>query len=168
MKTYENDAEKFDVKEIAHLMRCFLIYIQIILTFIDTTSREWFNATFMFYVNRFLFFSIIYIWDSVKNWHLIVHAFRIASNVQNSSLWKTLNKIIENRILIQKKKQSQTLKSVEATSRRSQTCNRYNVEFECHFNYRYQHSCFICEIDNYFSSQCSSDREQMWSREDSS
>jgi hypothetical protein len=27
MKTYENDAEKFDVKEIAHLMRCFLIYI---------------------------------------------------------------------------------------------------------------------------------------------
>jgi hypothetical protein len=25
MKTYENDAEKFDVKEIAHLMRCFLI-----------------------------------------------------------------------------------------------------------------------------------------------
>jgi hypothetical protein len=27
MKIYENDAEKFDVKEVAHLMRCFLIYI---------------------------------------------------------------------------------------------------------------------------------------------
>jgi hypothetical protein len=61
MKTYENDAEKFDVKEIEHLMRCFLIYIQIILTFIDATSRERLNATFMFYVNRLLFFSIIYI-----------------------------------------------------------------------------------------------------------
>jgi hypothetical protein len=61
MKTYENDAEKFDVKEIAHLMRCFLIYIQIILTFVDATNRERLNATFMFYVNRFLFFSIIYI-----------------------------------------------------------------------------------------------------------
>jgi hypothetical protein len=61
MKTYENDAEKFDVKEVAHLMRCFLIYIQIILTFVDATSRERLNATFMFYVNRLLFFSIIYI-----------------------------------------------------------------------------------------------------------
>jgi hypothetical protein len=27
MKTYENDAEKFNVKEVAHLMCCFLIYI---------------------------------------------------------------------------------------------------------------------------------------------
>jgi hypothetical protein len=61
MKTYENDAEKFDVKEIAHLMRCFLIYIQIIFTFVDSTSRERLNATFMFYVNKLLFFSIIYI-----------------------------------------------------------------------------------------------------------
>jgi hypothetical protein len=88
--------------------------------------------------------------------------------VQNSFLWETSDKIIENCILIKKKKQSQTSKSVETTSRFSQMCNRYNVEFECHLNFRYRHACFICEIENHFSSQCSSDREQMWSREDSS
>jgi hypothetical protein len=115
-----------------------------------------------------LFFSIIYIWNSVRSWHLVVHAFRIAQNVQNSSLWETSDKIIENRILIKKKKQSQTSKSVEAISYLSQTCNRYNVKFECHFNCRYRHACFICEIENHFSSQCSSDREQMWDRENSS
>jgi hypothetical protein len=27
MKTYEDDAEKSDIKKITHLMRCFLIYI---------------------------------------------------------------------------------------------------------------------------------------------
>jgi hypothetical protein len=83
MKTYEDDAEKSDIKRITHLMRCFLIYIQIILIFIDSTNRERFNSAFMFYVNKFLFFSIIYIWESVKNWHFIIHAFRIAQNVQN-------------------------------------------------------------------------------------
>jgi hypothetical protein len=136
--------------------------------FVDSTSRERLNATFMFYVNKLLFFSIIYIWDSIKSWHLVVHAFRIAQNVQNSSLWETLDRIIENRILIKKKRQSQTSKSVETTSRFSQTCNRYNFEFECHFNCRYRHACFICEIESHFFSQCSSDREQMWSRKDSS
>jgi hypothetical protein len=40
MKTYEDDAEKSDVKKITHLMRCFLIYIQIIFIFIDSTNRE--------------------------------------------------------------------------------------------------------------------------------
>jgi hypothetical protein len=61
MKTYEDDAEKSDVKKVTHLMRCFLIYIQIILIFVDSTSRERLNFAFMFYVNRFLFLSIIYI-----------------------------------------------------------------------------------------------------------
>jgi hypothetical protein len=88
--------------------------------------------------------------------------------VQNSFLWETSDKIIENRILIKKNKQSQTSKSVETMSCFSQICNRYNVEFECHFNYKYRHACFICEIENHFSSQCLSDREQMWSRENSS
>jgi hypothetical protein len=67
MKTYENDAKKSNVKKITHLMRCFLIYIQIILIFIDSTSRERLNSAFMFYVNKFLSFSIIYIWESIIN-----------------------------------------------------------------------------------------------------
>jgi hypothetical protein len=61
MKTYEDDAEKSDVKRITHLMRCFLIYIQIIRIFIDSTNRERLHSAFMFYVNKFLSFSIIYI-----------------------------------------------------------------------------------------------------------
>jgi hypothetical protein len=78
MKTYEDDAEKSDVKKITHLMRYFLIYIQIILIFVDSISRERLNSAFMFYVNKFLSFSIIYIWESVRSWHFIIHAFKIA------------------------------------------------------------------------------------------
>jgi hypothetical protein len=61
IKTYKDDAEKSNVKKITHLMRCFLIYIQIILIFVDSINRERLNFAFMFYVNKFLFFSIIYI-----------------------------------------------------------------------------------------------------------
>jgi hypothetical protein len=61
MKTYEDDIEKSDVKKITYLMRCFLIYIQIILIFINSINRERLNSAFMFYVNKFLSFSIIYI-----------------------------------------------------------------------------------------------------------
>jgi hypothetical protein len=78
MKTYEDDTEKSNVKKITHLMRCFLIYIQIILIFVDSTSHERFNSALIFYVNKFLSFSILYIWESVKSWHFIIHALRIA------------------------------------------------------------------------------------------
>jgi hypothetical protein len=160
MKTYEDDAEKSDVKKITYLMRCFLIYIQIILIFIDSTSRERLNSAFMFYVNKFLSFSIIYIWESVRSWHFIIHAFRIAQKMQNLTLWETSNRIIENCILIKREKQSQALKSFDATSRLLlQTCNWYNVEFECYLNCRYRHACLICEIENHLALQCSIERE---------
>jgi hypothetical protein len=54
------------------------------------------------------------------------------------------------------------------TSRLSlQTCNRYNVEFECYLNCRYRHACFICEIENHLALQCSIERKQSLSREES-
>jgi hypothetical protein len=122
----------------------------------------------MFYVNKFLSFSIIYIWESVRSWHFVIHAFRIAQNVQNLTLWETSNKTMENRILIKRKKQSQASKSFDATSRSLlQTCNRYNVEFECYFNYRYRHACLICEIENHLALQCSIERKQSLNREES-
>jgi hypothetical protein len=122
----------------------------------------------MFYVNRFFSFSIIYIWELVKSWHFVIHVFRIAQNVQNLILWKISNRIIKNRILIKRKKQSQALKSFNATSRSFlQTCNRYNVEIECYLNFRYRHACFICEIENHLALQCSIKREQSLSREES-
>jgi hypothetical protein len=86
VETYEDDAEESDVKGATHLMRCFLIYIQIILTFVDSASRERLNSAFMFYVDRFLSFSIIYTWESVRSWHFVVHASRIAQNVQDPTL----------------------------------------------------------------------------------
>jgi hypothetical protein len=83
MKIYKNDVKKFDIKKITHLIRCFLIYIQIILIFVDSLSRERLNSSFMFYVNKFFFFSIIYIWELVRSWHFVVHAFWIVQNVQD-------------------------------------------------------------------------------------
>jgi hypothetical protein len=122
----------------------------------------------MFYVNKFLFFSIIYIWKSIKSWYFIIHAFKIAQNVQNFILWETSNKIIENRILIKKEKQSQASKFFNAMNRSFlQTCNRYNIEFECYFNCKYQHACLICEIESHFALQYSIKREQSLSREKS-
>jgi hypothetical protein len=103
LKTYENDVEKFDIQKITHLIRCFHIYIQIILIFVDSLSCERLSFTFMLYVNKFLF-SIIYIWEFIKSWHFIIHTFRIAQNVQNFIFWETSNKIIESRILIKREK----------------------------------------------------------------
>jgi hypothetical protein len=68
--------------------------------------------------------------------------------------------------LIKREKQSQASKSFNATSRLFlQTCNRYNVEFECYLNCKYRHACLICEIENHLALQCSIEREQSLSRE---
>ena len=77
LEAREEDALSAELKGISHLIRCFLIYMGILLHFTHDSLEKRLRIGMLAYVERLWSWSSTYTFDSVRQYHFLFHSLRI-------------------------------------------------------------------------------------------
>lgn len=103
LTTHKDDSTTREVKSITQLVRCFLLYGQIMIHFASLTVQLELSATLAAYVNRLLGYSMFYTWKTLFLFHFHFHRARIAMGIYNFLEWKMPNTDLETNCLVKKR-----------------------------------------------------------------
>lgn len=106
--TLEEDALLSEVKGPAHLIRCFLLYCTVLLHFTPFGIRYDLTIGLHAYLGRFLGFTLLYTWDSVKSFHFIFHRARMSEGIADGMGWSRANTHLKSLHLVRKISTSDT------------------------------------------------------------
>ena len=99
LEAREEDALSAELKGISHLIRCFLIYMGILLHFTHDSLEKRLRIGMLAYVERLWSWSSTYTFDSVRQYHFLFHSLRIWQGIDNGSLWEQGNSDLKARTL---------------------------------------------------------------------
>ena len=102
LATHEDDSTAGEAKSITQLLRCFLLYGQIIIHFAPLTVQLELSIALAAYVDRLLGHSMVYTWETLRLFHFHFHRARIAMGVYDPLGWKTPNTDLETNCLMKK------------------------------------------------------------------
>ena len=102
LATHEDDSTAGEAKSITQLLRCFLLYGQIIIHFAALSVQLELSAALAAYVDRLLGHSMFYTWETLRLFHFHFHRARIAMGVYDPLGWKTPNTDLETNCLMKK------------------------------------------------------------------
>ena len=102
LATHEDDSTAGEAKSITQLLRCFLLYEQIIIHFAPPTVQLELSTALAAYVDLLLGHSTVYTWETLGLFHFHFHRARIAMGVYDPLGWKTPNTDLETNCLMKK------------------------------------------------------------------
>ena len=101
----------------------------------------------MIYQTRLISFSQTYIWDSIREFHLIFHQTQIITGVDDVMSWQVVDCDLKTHILKHRplivKASSSTLKSASVTVS-FRVCFKYNNSQKCWPDCYFHHVCAFC------------------------
>lgn len=89
LATCKNNSVVTEAKSVTQLLRCFLLYDQIILHFTPITVQFKLQSGLAMYVNWLLSHFIVYTWETVRLFHFYFYQTKIAIGIYNPESWKT-------------------------------------------------------------------------------
>ncbi len=81
LATHEDDFTTSEAKCVAQLLRCLLLYRQIIIHFSPLLVQLELSAALATYIYRLLGHSMFYTWETLRHFHFYFHQTRIAMGV---------------------------------------------------------------------------------------
>lgn len=163
----KEDALSAELKGIAHLIRCFLIYTGILLHFTHNSLEKSLCIGMLAYVERLWNWSNTYTFDSIRQYHFLFHSLRIWRGIDDGSLWEQSDSDLKDRTLrvkpqseytttikrpyISGQGQFQTGSNMQMTNqinpatRGNLTCHRWNGGIDCfEGSCKFKHLCDVC------------------------
>ncbi|MCJ1467793.1 hypothetical protein MMC07_006418 [Pseudocyphellaria aurata] len=95
----EEDALIGDLEGLYHLIRCFLIYINILVHFTPEPLQNTLWIGMLAYVEQLWSFSDTCTSESVRQYHFIFHSIRIRNGIDDGALWGQVDSNLERRTL---------------------------------------------------------------------
>ena len=146
--TNEDDASYTDIKGFIHLLRCLVIYWDVMRYFAHPSLKDSLSHAFTLYHDRLLMFYNWYSWESVLQYHLAFHRSIWNRGIDDPALWTRHEPNLESIFLIKRDKPLNNPKVSDngrssSTGTRPYPCNRFNAGKECK-DCKYQHVCSTC------------------------
>lgn len=107
----EEDALLGKLKELSHLIQCFLIYTNIFVHFTPEPLQQSLWIGMLTYVKQLWSFSSTSTFESVQQYHFLFHSMRIRRGIDNGALWGQSDSSLERKVLRQKPQPDYTPKS---------------------------------------------------------
>ena len=98
----EEDALASDARGITHLLRAFLIYCQIVIHIAHAGTQMELQAAMHVYIDQLLGWSLLYTFESIRQFHFGFHKSRLVEGVDDPRGWRTPNRGSEERNLRRK------------------------------------------------------------------
>lgn len=95
----EEDAVQGEVKGLSHLIRCFLIYMNILLHFTHQSMKESLQIGMLAYVEQLWSYSGSSTFESIRQYHFLFHFLRIQEGINDGALWGHGNTSLERKTL---------------------------------------------------------------------
>lgn len=99
LEARKEDALSGELKGLPHLIRCFLIYMSILLHFTHDSLQKLLRIGMLAYVEQLWIFSGAYTFDSIKIYHMAFHTFRIRQGIDDGALWEQIDSNLERRTM---------------------------------------------------------------------
>lgn len=181
LEAREEDALSGELKGLPHLIRCFLIYMSILLHFTHESLEKPLRIGMLAYVEQLWIFSGTYTFDSIKIYHMAFHTLRIRRGIDDGALWERIDSNLERRTM--RLKQQSAEFTATSTAKRfnpgpysgtsqasssaftpgqfnqpypngSSTCHRWNSGTDCYqATCKFRHVCAICN-GNHRAREC--------------
>lgn len=95
----EEDAVLGELKGLSHLIRCFLIYTNILVHFAQESLQKSLWIGMLAYVEQLWSFSSTSTFESVRQYHFLFHSMRIRRGIDDGALWGQGDSNLERRTL---------------------------------------------------------------------
>ena len=148
--TDEDDASYTDIKGFSHLLRCLIIYYDVMRYFAHPSIKDNLSHAFTIYLDRLLTFYNYYTWESVLQYHLAFHRSTWNRGIDDPALWTRQEINLESMFLIKRDKPRNNPKGSDNgrspasnTGMKPYLCNCFNAGRKCK-DCKYQHICSIC------------------------
>ena len=96
-----DDAAPADTKSMTHLIRCLLVYCQVLIELTLDSIKLPLQAALATYQDHLLDYSQYYIFESVRSYHFQFHERRIATMIDDPRAWATPDSDLHTRTLVQ-------------------------------------------------------------------
>lgn len=99
LEAREEDALSAELKGLPHLIRCFLIYMSILLHFTHNSLKELLRIGMLAYVEHLWGWTNTYSFESIRQYHFLFHSLRIRRGIDDGPLWKKIDENLKSRTL---------------------------------------------------------------------
>ena len=159
-----DDDETFvvDLKDLAHLIKCFEIYCQIVIEFAHIVTRFELQKTLIMYRIRLITLVINYTFKFLLFFHKTFVYARICEDQDDSEIWRLIDKQLEDPHLVRRVKNNflktkTFIYSLDDKKRLVKVfvdyCRRFNNDLKCE-EYNYKYVCVICQSSNHEQKKC--------------
>lgn len=124
----DDDVLVVDLKSLAHLIRCFEVYCQIIIEFAHVVTRSKLQKVLIMYRIQLITLVINHIFESLLFFHKTFVYARICESQNDLEIWKLIDKQLENTHLMRRIKKS-FLKSKTSLYSSTTNKNRFSRQF---------------------------------------
>lgn len=98
-KARKEDAVQGEVKGLSHLIRCFLIYMNILLYFTQQSMKKPLCIGMLAYIEQLWSFSSSGTFELIRQYHFLFHSLRIREGIDNGALWEHGDTSLERKTL---------------------------------------------------------------------
>ena len=95
----EEDAVLGELKGLSYLIRCFLIYTNILVHFTQESLQQSLWIGMLAYVEQLWGFSTTSTFELVRQYHFFFHSMRIRQGIDDGTLWGQGNSTLEQKTL---------------------------------------------------------------------
>ncbi|MCJ1268911.1 hypothetical protein MMC22_008799 [Lobaria immixta] len=99
LETREEDALSAEVKGLPHFIRCFLIYMEILLHFTHDSLQKPLRIGMVAYIKHLWGFNSTCTFESIRQYHFLFHSMRIQKGIDDGALWEQGNTTLKRRTL---------------------------------------------------------------------
>ena len=158
----DDDAFAVDLKSLAHLIKCFEIYCQIIIEFAHIVTRFELQKTLIMYRIRLIILVINHTFEFLLFFHKTFVYARICEDQNDLEIWRLIDKQLKNTHLVRRMKnnffKAKTFTHSFDDKRRLARvsvdyCRRFNNDLKCE-KCIYKHVCAICQSSNHEQKKC--------------
>ena len=163
LEAREEDAIANELKSVSHLIRCFILYMNILLHFTHNALEKPLRIGMLAYAEQLWSFSSSYTFESIRNYHFLFHQLRTKRGLDDGALWAEGDRDLERKLRLKPTqpdsnpafKRSNTgastgqFRAPTSTANtghdpNQQICNRFNNGLDCWGHCKYRHVCIVC------------------------
>ena len=158
----DDDILAVDLKNLAHLIKCFEIYCQIIIEFAHIVTRFELQKILIMHRIRLITFVINHTFEFLLFFHKTFVYARICEDQNDLEIWRLIDKQLKNTYLVRRIKNSffkaKTFTHSSDDKKRLARvsvdyCRRFNNDLKCE-KCIYKHVCAICQSSNHEQKKC--------------
>ena len=158
----DNETLVVDLKDLAHLIKCFEIYCQIIIEFVHIVTRFELQKIVIMYRIRLIILVINHTFEFLLFFRKTFVYARIYEDQNDSEIWRLIDRQLEDSHLIRRVKNNflKTKTFIYSFDDKKRLvrisvdyCRRFNNNLKCE-KCNYKHVCVICQSSNYEQKKC--------------